>query len=479
MRIALVAYDHSQNRGTGYYPPMHLCNLGTGLRRAGYDVRVFDYAGPFSAVDSYFREIADFGPTVVGLTCFTPGVAQFHRLTRQLRDRVPGTALVVGGPHPTVWPRWTLENLAHFDYAMQGECDRSIVHLAEMIEGRRAPDEVPGLVFRRRGEIVCNPADYIEDLDALPQIDRTLLDRYYRAGLYWDMAARGPLDVMITSRGCPYDCNFCFKVDRRYRFRSAEHILAEFEELHRRGVKSIHIQDDAFTINKKRCTAVAEALVAGDYRFWIKVRSRVNSVDETLLCKLKRAGVRWIIYGFESGSQIMLDSMNKRSTVAMNERAVVVTKRVGIACYGEIMVGMPGETSETIDQTIAFLLKHKPIVGNAAVLYPLPGTRVYEEARRSGTLMGDWRVDGPWPWVKLPWSTSRDDLVAEARRINRIVQRDPGTIVYFLRMHLRTMSWNQLKYLAKLARRHLRALFHPTHRPSAQPVHQRCVSAGC
>lgn len=478
MKIALVSYDNSQNRGTGYYPPMHLCNLGTGLRHAGYDIRVFDYAGPFSAIDNYFQEIADFGPEMVGLTCFTPGVARFHQLTRRLRDHVRDTALVVGGPHPSVWPRWTLENLSQFDYAMQGECDHAIVHLAEMIDGRRAQSEVPGLVYRRGDEIICNPADSIEDIDTLPQIDRTLLDRYYQAKLYWDMAARGPLDVMITSRGCPYDCSFCFKVDRRYRFHSAEHVMTEFDDLRRRGVKSVHVQDDAFTANKKRCAAVADALVAGKHRLWIKIRSRVNSVDETILRKLKRAGVRWIIYGFESGSQIMLDSMNKRSTVAMNEQAVTITKKVGITCYGEIMVGMPGETSETIDETIAFLLKHKPIIGTVAVLYPLPGTRVYDEARRAGTLMGDWSTDGPWPWVKLPWSDSREDLVAEARRINRIVQRDPGTILYFLRTHLRTISWNQVRYLAKLAGRHLRELFRPSRRTAAQPRRQQYVPAG-
>jgi len=477
MKIALASYDNSQGKGTGYYPPMHLCNLGTGLRQAGYEVRVFDYSGPFSAMDSYWREIADFGPDMVGLTCFTPGVSRFHQLTKRLREHVRDAALVVGGPHPSVWPKWTLENLPQFDYAMRGECDHAVVALAEMIDGRRDQSEVPGLIHRRGEEIVCNPADYIKDLDSLPQIDRTLLDRYYKVGLYWDMAARGPLDVMISSRGCPYDCSFCFKVDRRYRFRGAEHVMIEFDELRRRGVKSVHVQDDAFTANKKRCADVADALVAGKHRLWIKVRSRVNSVDETILRKLKRAGVRWIIYGLESGSQTMLDSMNKRSTVAMNERAVSLTKKVGIACYGEIMIGMPGETSETIDETINFLLKYKPIIGTAAVLYPLPGTRVYDEARQAGTLMGDWSTNGPWPWVKLPWSNSREDLAAESRRINRIVQRDPGTILYFLRTHLRTISWNQIKYLAKLARRHLRELCLPKRREAAKPPQSRCVPA--
>jgi radical SAM superfamily enzyme YgiQ (UPF0313 family) len=281
------------------------------------------------------------------------------------------------------------------------------------------------------------------------------LDEYYRQRLYWDMAARGAVDMMITSRGCPCDCSFCFKVDRTYRFRSVEHVMTEFESLRRRGVRSVHIQDDAFTANRQRCLEIAEALIRGKYRFELKVRSRVNAVDEELLGKLKRAGVRQIIYGFESGSQKMLDSMNKRTTVEMNRRAVDLTKRAGIACYGEILVGMPGETRETIDETIAFLLDKKPIIGSPAVLYPLPGTEVYERAKADGTLQGDWGVGEPWPWVKLPWALSALDLHAESERIARAVQRDPGTLWYFARMHLRTMSWRQLKYLARLAVRRL------------------------
>jgi len=141
--------------------------------------------------------------------------------------------------------------------------------------------------------------------------------------------------------------------------------------------------------------------------------------------------------------------------VELNRRAIDLTKKVGIGCYGEIMIGMPGETKDTINETIAFLLEKKPLINSVPVLYPLPSTRVYEEAKQNGTLQGDWDLKGTTPWVKLPWTASYKDLLRESERISHTVQRDPGTIIYYLRHHIRTMSWRQVKFLANLVKRRI------------------------
>ncbi len=455
MKIALISYDAFQGNSTGLYPPLHLCNLATVLRLNDFEVKIFDYASPFSKIDGFLKEIKDYQPDLAGLTCYTPYVARFHQITKRLREFIPKAAMVVGGPHPSVWPEWTLKNMPQFDYAMQGECDLSTALLSKMVDGKCLESDVPGIAYRSGDKVIINERDYVDNLNDLPQVDRSFLERYYNDKMYWDMAAGGKLDMMITSRGCPYNCSFCFKVEKKYRFRNVEHLMIEFEELKRRGVKSIHIQDDAFTANKKRCMEIAENLSKGKYRFELKVRSRVNSIDEEVLRKLKRAGVREIIYGFESGSQIILDSMNKKTTVKMNIKAITLTKKVGIGCYGEIMIGMPGETKDTINETINFLLKTKPIVGFVPVLYPLPGTKVYEDAKNNGSLQGDWTIDGAWPWVKLPWTQSSKELYAESWRISKTIQRDPRTILYFLKLHLKTMSWNQFLFLFRLLKRHI------------------------
>lgn len=455
MKVALVNYDTFQGRSTGLYPPLHLCNLATPLDNIGHEVKIFDYAGSFTDIGRYFKEIAAFSPDLIGMSSYTPYLTTFHSLTKELRQIAKNSCMVVGGPHPTIWPKWTLEKMPQFDYAFTGEADYSIVKFLDMLNGETSPEAVSGLAYRINGTVTVNPKDDIGSLDILPKINRSFLDNYYKKNMYWDMAARGSLDMMISSRGCPYNCSFCFKVSDKFRFRSAENVMEEFEELARRGVKSIHIQDDAFTANKNRCIKIAKELIDSKMKFELKIRSRVNNIDSELLFLLKKAGVRQIIYGIESGSQIILDSMNKKTTVEMNRKAIQLTKESGIGCYAEIMIGMPGENKYTIDETIAFLLETKPIVGHIPVLYPLPGTMVYKEAKENGTLVGDWDIEGSWPWVKLPWAETSNDIYSESRRISKTTQTDIGTIIYFLKHHMRTMSIKQIKFLFEHAKSHI------------------------
>lgn len=452
MKIALVSYDVFQGRSTGYYPPLHLCRLATQLGLTGEEVRIFDYAGEFSGLDDYFAQIRDYDPDLVGLTCYTPYLVPFDRITRRLRTYLPRAVMVAGGPHPTVWPEWTLEKFDHFDYALRGEADYSFSVLARLAAGQGVPEDVPGLVYRTGSGIATNLPGRIEQLDALPPLDRNYLDRYYRQGMYWNLAGRGKLDMLISSRGCPYNCRFCFQVEKQCRFRGVDHLMAEFEDLRRRGVKTVHIQDDAFTAHRSRCLAIAEELIRGRYRFDLKIRSRVDSVDEELLSRLKAAGVKQIVYGFESGSDRILEAMGKGTTVAMNLRAARLTKAAGIGCYGEIMVGFPGETPATIGETIAFLLQAKPIIGFVPVLYPLPGTEVYEVAKEVGTLQGDWTITGRGPWIKLPWTENYSDLTDASKKIVRRVQRDPGIIYYFLRRHISALNFRALRFLFRVFR---------------------------
>jgi anaerobic magnesium-protoporphyrin IX monomethyl ester cyclase len=457
MKIAFVGVDNYQGRGPVYYPPIHLCHLATALAGKGYEVKIFDYSGPFSNINQYYREIQKYTPDVIGMTCCTLYLSHFNMLSKALRAYLPKTAIVAGGYHPTAWPAWTLENMPHIDYVIKGEGDRAVLFLAEMLTGKRSEQTVPGLVYRKGDAIGENQQDAIENLDALPQLDRSLLEPYYRSGIYWHMAARGTLDSMITSRGCPYHCKFCFKIEKKYRCRSVDHVMIEFDDLKRRGISSIHIQDESFTAYKERCTLIADYLIKGNYGFELKVRSRVSSIDEEFLRKLKRAGVRQIVYGIETGSQKMLNAMDKKTTVAMNRRAIELTKRVGIGCYADMMIGMPGETRETIDETISFLLRTKPIAGHVSVLYPLPRTDIYDEAKKDGTLIGDWTIEGPRPWVKLPWTKSKEDLENESLRISRRTHRDIGTALYFLKHHMRVMSWKQINYLYRWSKVLLRS----------------------
>jgi radical SAM superfamily enzyme YgiQ (UPF0313 family) len=134
---------------------------------------------------------------------------------------------------------------------------------------------------------------------------------------------------------------------------------------------------------------------------------------------MKEAGVIAVAYGIESGSQKILDNMNKRTTVEQNYRAISMTKKAGLQCYADVFIGYPGETPETIAETEELLLKARPTAINLGVMYPLPSTQVYDQAKADGTLVGDWDINGTRPWIKLPWIDDAKTLFRRRHKIHR------------------------------------------------------------
>jgi len=234
--------------------------------------------------------------------------------------------------------------------------------------------------------------------------------------------------MMFTSRGCPFSCNFCYRLTKGYRARSPDNVLAEMGEIHARGVLGLIIEDDNFTIDRKRCIAILEGILSRGWKFNLKCRGRVGSVDPELLRLMKRAGVRSLTFGIESGSQQVLDAMNKRVTVEQNFRAVELVKKSGLQCYADMFLGYPGETLETIKETSDFLRRAKPTGINFGYLYPLHATTVYEEAKRNGSLVGDWGLLEDYPWVRLPWFSDISELQAQWRDLSRRYWLSPGTL---------------------------------------------------
>ena len=166
-----------------------------------------------------------------------------------------------------------------------------------------------------------------------------------------------------------------------------------------------------------RAHAILDGLIERRYPVKFKVRSRVSAVDASLLQKMKRAGVDTVVYGLESGSQEMLKAFDKRTTVQQNEQACRMTRAAGLNCLGDMFLFYPGETRETLRETARFVREANPTAVKFYVLSPLPQTRVYEEAKRDGTLVGDWSTCGETPWVRLPGFGDIEAMQAIAKRM--------------------------------------------------------------
>jgi radical SAM superfamily enzyme YgiQ (UPF0313 family) len=317
-------------------------------------------------------------------------------------------------------PEETLTLIPSCDFVVRGEGEFILHDLVRALDEDRPLDSVQGISYREDGEPPRHSPDgaYPGDVDDLPFLDREEVADRYRDRTYSSLMYGSPCDSLMTSRGCPHQCRFCFKVCDRYRGRSADSVLEEFDHVVRLiAPAGIQFMDDSFTIQKERAHAILDGLIRRGNRVRIKVRSRVNAVDEELLRKMKRAGVDTIVYGLESGSQKMLDAFQKRTTVEQNIQACRLARKVGLHCLGDMLLFYPGETRETLRETESFVRKARPTAVKFNVLSPLPETEVYRQAEAEGTLVGRWELSGDTPWVRLDTFEGLEEMQAIAKRM--------------------------------------------------------------
>ncbi|MFH1218977.1 MAG: radical SAM protein [Candidatus Eisenbacteria bacterium] len=422
MRVAL-AYPMIKRDAMACNPPLGILYLATSLQKHGHEVAAFDRDGYDGGLQELISRVSDYKPELVGLPLFS-GVGSFRDVqvvVKQVREKLPTAHMVLGGPHASACPEQTLQWYPEVDFVLRGEAEHTVCALAAQLEKNVARPEVPGLCYREGGEIVSIPlGKFTADLDSIPIPDRKFLWENYRRKLYWRLDRKGVTDYIVTGRGCPFRCKFCYQLERStYRLRSPENILQEIMYLASLGTTCIDFEDDIFTADKSRSIRVCRMIREAGLRLDLKVRSHVNTVDEELLAELRAAGARTVVFGIESGSQKILDAMNKKATVERNAEAIRLTKKAGLACYADMFIGFPGETLETMAETERFLAKTKPTAINMQVLVPFPGTAIYAESKANGTLVGDWSIDKPTPFVKLPWADNREILWAHQRRIVR------------------------------------------------------------
>ena len=448
MRVALV-YPDSKLTSAGCMSPLGLLYMATSVRDNHHEVAVFDVDGFQPGLPELVNAVADYRPDVVGIPVFTQRytLQAVRTAAREIRNRLPAARIVLGGPHPTALPEQTLEWYPETDFVLRGEADHTFCDLLSQLESNTAAPEVPGLCYRTDGRFVSFPVGKPpQDLDAIPIPDRKLLWENFRNGVYWRIDSKGLADHIMTSRGCPFDCNFCFKVERGCRFRSPDKVVEELLYLASLGVKEVHFEDDLFTIKNARTVEICRKIRDAGLKLHLKVRSRVDTIDPEMLSEMKKSGVRTVVYGFESGSQTVLDAMNKKTKVAQNHDAVRMTKKAGLRCYADMFLGFPGETLETIAETERFLLKARPSALNMSILVPFPATRVYDQAKANGTLVGDWEVGAPHPYVKLPWSEDLTELFELHKKVVRRYYLHPLVMLSILRdqaLHPNPRVWRK------------------------------------
>lgn len=376
--------------GTLYYPLWLAYAVGV-AEKAGFDVRFFDAPAQRLGIDDVFASMNGFVPDIIVVDTSTPSIYNDIKMAEEIKARYPDSFVVLVGTHPSALPAETLNLSVHVDAVCIGEYDYTIRDLAFALKQNSSLYEVAGLVFRDKVGLIKNKdRPKIENLDEIPFVS-SVYKKHLDYRDYFFAAANYPMVMIMTGRGCPFRCTFCVYPQvfhsRKYRVRSAENVVDEFEYIKHNfpGVREIGIEDDCFSADRNHVAGVCELLIKRrlKMKWYCNVR---GDLDYRILRLMKRSGCRLVTVGFESGCQDMLDNMHKGETVEQYYRFAEDAKRAGILVHGCIMVGNPGDTKETLAKSYAFAEK---INCDSMQFYPLylyPGTEAFAWAKENGYL---------------------------------------------------------------------------------------------
>ena len=385
--VVLVYPQRAPRKGRHWImPSLGLMYLSASLRRAGYTVRHIDHT--FMERHEVLAEIDRLKPSVIGVYCMITMQDEAFSLASEVR----GKALtVVGGPYPSGEPEPFLDR---FDLVAVGEGEETIVRIMEHLDDRRF-DEVPGLVFKRGGEVVrTEPLGRSKDMSSLPlPYRRDLPNQEYIS--YWRRHWKDATTPLMSTRGCPFRCEFCHKpvFGDLFRARPASSVIEEMEEIAELGYDHVWMSDDLFTLNYRRTMELCASIESSRLPLTWECLSRVTQVDYDLFAQMKRAGCKRIFFGIESGDEGVLKQMAKGIKPEQAREAVSACARAGIKAAGFFMVGYLGETQESLLKTIRFS-SHLPLdYVSYTIAYPLPGTKFYSRVKER-------RQEGEWHYIR-------------------------------------------------------------------------------
>jgi len=375
------------------YPPLGLGYIASVLEQAGYNVNILDALLEKKNVTSTLQEIEPYNPDIIGITVFTPLYLQAKEVIKKTREKFPQIITIAGGPHATVLPKETLEDMK-VDYVVIGEGEVTVLELVRGIEKGQDPGKIKGIAFLDKGEVRLTPRrDFISDLDDVPFPARHLMKiKRYGKGIGAKIV---PCTTILTSRGCPFNCSFCCNASlwhRKYRQRSPQNVVEEMVEVyHRFGIRNIYFPDDLFTANTIWIREICSEIASTAINFKWRCLARVDTLDREILKIMRDSGCYAVEVGVESGSELILKNMNKNITIPQAIQTLPWARELDFDTHVFFMLGYIGETEDTIRMTINLAQKLNPEHVSFSIATPIPGTDFYKEATEKKLI-----VDGNW-----------------------------------------------------------------------------------
>ncbi len=417
--------------------PLNLAYLAGYLHqeRPDIEIEVLDCEALGLVYTQIEEQIERINPNIVAITTPTPAFTQVLEICRIIKEKISKEIIVVlGGPHPTALPRETVAE-KNIDICVTFEGEITFTELINSLDKKIPLNNIRGIFFKdgHNNVVETEKREPIKDLDSLPFPAR----EYFDTDLYFPPPTKRLSNKkagnMITSRGCPYQCTYCmasFMWQRKVRFRSIENVMREIEEcINKYNIREFNFHDELFTMNKQRTIEFCQEVKKRKLDITWVCMIRVDFTDEETLQEMKEAGCKKIMFGFESGSQMILDKMKKQVAMEKAEEAVRLVKKLGIKTAGNFMLGNIGETKETIRQSINLAKKLNTDTMAFFIASPYPGTEFYTIAKKKGYFRKDvtWKdftlVSNNLPPLNLPGLPAEEILKWQKRAYREYYMR--------------------------------------------------------
>jgi radical SAM superfamily enzyme YgiQ (UPF0313 family) len=459
--------------GTLYFPMWLAYAVGV-LEKAGHDVDFIDAPAAGCELDHVIERTRKMDPALIVMDTSTPSIYNDVSVAGKLKDLCRSAFVILVGTHVSALPEETLKMDEKIDAVAVHEYDDTVLDIAATLENGGDLKDVPGIYYRQEGKIIKNEKrELIKDLDELPFVS-SVYKKFLNIEKYFNPNALFPMVTITTSRGCPFKCTFCVYpqtlMGRGYRLRSVENVVDEIEYITKNfpQARAIFFEDDTFTVNKKRCIELSESLIRRGIKISWTANARVGLDLETMK-KMKEAGCRSFCVGFESGNQDILDNMRKSSKIEMMFDFMDNARKSGILVHGCFLAGLPGETKDTMRQTLDLAKRLKP---DTVQFYPVmvyPGTEAYDWYKSKGLLVTDdfsmWITpEGLHNTVVKTEHLSPEDLVAFCDDARREFYLRPGYLLYKAKQML--LHPEEIKRTSKSAKTFFRYLFKGSDIPS-------------
>jgi len=372
--------------------PFGLAYIASYLEKNNFSVRILDLSVTRLSNSQVIGYIKKMKPKTVGISCMSVHVDFVKAMTKKIKE-FSDIRIFVGGIHPTALTEKSMKEMQDVDVFVIGEGE---ITALQLMKGEKI-GSIKGISYVKNGKLKINPPrELMPDLDKLPHPARHLLPGIANYTLGFDWEGRTPAATIFSSRGCPFGCIYCAsKVMWKgfVRFRSVKNVLNEIDCLVKEyNVREILFYDDHFTLNKKRLHGICNGLLKRNYDLTWCCLSRADSIDIKTARLMKKSGCHMISFGVESGSQKVLDGMEKRVKVKDIINAFSVCRKAGINTKASFIFGGPRETHETIQETRRLLKTILPDYAWFFIMTPMPGTKLYKLHEESGISTEEWSM---------------------------------------------------------------------------------------